>query len=100
MKCTYTYCYIHFTYIEWKNSRHFSICTFNSSRVKSDGKLQVLAGRESSDSLPKVNGESATLQELVGRGKRGGAVTDVGESDGARDNQTVDHIAKVQMMLW
>ena len=73
---------------------------FDSSRVKSDSELEVLARGKSSDFLPEVDGVPCTLQELVGRGERGGAVSDVGESDGTRYDQSVDHVAKVQMMLW
>ena len=35
----------------------------------------------------------------MGGAEGGGAVTDVREGDGARDNQTVDDVTKVQVIL-
>ena len=72
---------------------------FDSSWVKSDGKLEIFTRGKSSNFLPEVDGVPRTLQEPVGRGKRGGAMSNVGEGNGTRDDQAVDHVAKVQVVL-
>ena len=91
---------MNFAYIEGYCGRDPSLSALDRGRVKPHGKVETLARRKSSYLLSQVDGEAGTLQDLVGSSEGDGGMADIGESDGARDNQTVDDVAKVQVKLW